>query len=316
MSSPIHQLSSRRFNIYPGNKSFETFSDFEPLISRRPFTAVPVQTQGTPKSRPSSGASNLLPRRARTAPPRLSRKQDQGLDKKSEETPKKEDEEKISTEDDIAAFSQHIKNIHHASLGSFPEGENGESEADAANRNEETAKAGTDDTSAGVSRESTIASKRQSRTPTRTPTRTQVLDEPSSSRRGSKVIVDPRLIYDRESEKNTVLDDETVQPGWLKRRNCYGFPYYEEQETESETWEKPLVLPKFWEERCDDNGFTYYIDCKTGFISWEKPEILPSGWERQTSSDGRLYYLHYHTDISSWDKPNVNTLQTLQSSTS
>ncbi|XP_078000261.1 uncharacterized protein LOC144452923 [Glandiceps talaboti] len=306
MSSPIHQLSSRRYNAYPSNASLENFTNSAPLISRRPFTAAVVNSRQCAPSRPSSSSSNLLPRRARTAPPRLARKQSQASMVKADDTASvNEDvENQKSVENDIAVFTQKLKNRHQGSLGSLLE-----SEKDVIS---EEAPDNQDSKQEDEPQQPMTASVPRSRTPPRTPPPSAYVPDGERSRRGSKVILDPRLIYDRTTEQNATLEDETVQPEWLKRRNCYGFPYYEHRDTSEETWEKPVVLPKGWEERNDGSGFPYYLDCRTGFITWEKPEVLPAGWERQTSKDGRLYYLHYRTDISAWDKPNDKTLETLQ----
>ncbi|XP_002741089.1 uncharacterized protein LOC100373001 [Saccoglossus kowalevskii] len=317
MSSPLHQLSSRRFNAYPGQSSFENFSDFEPFISRRPFSAIAIPKPPRPSS---SNASNLLPRRARTAPPRLARGSNQ-VQKTAVQSKSNSNVESKQEDGENSAFSHYLKKRHHGSLGSLFEADTDtlETEASCNGKDAETMVSVTENIVEAPTKrkQSAKMSVKPSHTPPVTPQRTgPIIERLTDSSRTSRqeVISDPRLVYDRESEQNTVLDDESVQKGWLKRRNCYGFPYYAHEKTGEETWEKPIVLPKGWEERDDPNGFPYYLDSRTGFITWEKPEVLPFGWERQTSNDGRLYYLHYHSNLSTWDKPDPSTLQMLQTS--
>lgn len=129
--------------------------------------------------------------------------------------------------------------------------------------------------------------------------------------------------------------DDGLPPGWERRFDQQGRPYYVDHSTRTTTWHRPqqpaptegqndVPLPLGWEERRTPEGRPYFVDHTTRTTTWVDPRKaltrptpaanvasnsslgpLPSGWEMRLTSTGRVYFVDHNTRTTTWDDPRL-----------
>ncbi|KAI5989086.1 hypothetical protein EDD15DRAFT_2286487 [Pisolithus albus] len=143
-----------------------------------------------------------------------------------------------------------------------------------------------------------------------------------------------------------VYEDEYGQlpPGWERRVDPNGRPYYVDHNRRTTTWNRPdppqqpppaaSALPvsrqpqtssNYADERRTPEGRPYFLDHNTRSTTWNDPRRatttavclpedrnaklgpLPSGWEMRLTSTNRVYFVDHNTRTTTWDDPRVPT---------
>lgn len=79
-------------------------------------------------------------------------------------------------------------------------------------------------------------------------------------------------------------------------------------------------LPGGWEVRYDKHNRPYYLDHNTQTTTWQRPVVpaarqdddLPPNWEYRLDSKNRPYYIDHNTRTTTWFRPTVNSMANYQ----
>ena len=143
-------------------------------------------------------------------------------------------------------------------------------------------------------------------------TRPQPASDLSNSRRNS--------IPDPTSQPNQDDAGGPLPPGWERRVDPQGRPYYVDHTTRSTTWHRPsgsttqpAITSRPTLTAGSVQGATSVV---TTPLSGVSDDSLPLGWEERHTAEGRPYYVDHHTRTTTWQDPRRNVVRSTPPSVS
>lgn len=111
-----------------------------------------------------------------------------------------------------------------------------------------------------------------------------------------------------EQSLNTMIQHDehgTLPPGWERRLDKFGHPFYIDHNTRTTTWVRPSLNtpPAVIERRQQEIVQQQRIMHEARTLPTLADSGLPAGWEQRIAPNGQPYYINHNTQQTTWHRP-------------